>query len=127
MWFDLLQGLTTDEVQRYKERVESGQAPTLPGGAEIGMIPNKTVVQWSTLQVRRHVWQRGPRPRVASDGDASLHLVVGCQQRFKTGLLDTRQRYGLVVNLWHEGEEVRIYQALRTTIRVPAARIRIQR
>ena len=127
MWFDLLQGLTTDEVQRYKERVESGQAPRLPSGAEIDMLPKKTVVQWSTLQVRRHIWQRGLRLREASDGDASLHIVVGCQRRFKTGLLDSKQRYGLVVNLWHEGEGVRIYQALRTTIRVPAARIRIQR
>src|SRR5215472_4425510 len=33
--------------------------------------------------------------------------------------LDTEQRYGLVVTLWHVAQEVRIYQELRARIRQP--------
>src|ERR1039458_7871866 len=53
-----------------------------------------------------------------SAGNQNVHIVLGCQKRFSTGL-DTRQAYGLVVNFWHSGQEVRLYQELRALIRQP--------
>jgi hypothetical protein len=58
-------------------------------------------------------------------GNQNLHIVIGCQKRFSTGL-ETRQEYGLVVNFWHSGQEVRLYQELRALIRQPV-RVRVQR
>lgn len=131
MWFEVLQGLTTDEVQEYRAQYNRAQykdkePPKLPSGSQIDFRPTKTKVQWSTLQVRSRQWKFRPHFRVPNgEEEPVVHLLVGCQQRFPTGL-DPKQRYGLVVMFWHEGERVELYQALRTRVRVPAARIRVE-
>jgi len=126
MFVDVFQGLTTQEVSRYKAAFQgTGQPPSAPSGAALDFRPPSTVPQWSTLQVRQITWTRAPRLRTNAAGDQNLHIVVGCQRRFLSGL-DTRQRYGLVVNFWHSGEDVRLYQELRALIRQPV-RVRIQR
>jgi hypothetical protein len=125
MQFEALKGLTTDQVQNYRQRFEEGNAPSLPAWAPLDLRPAMTTVEWSTLQVRRIAWQRTLQIREASDGSAALHLVVRCRQRFRTGL-DPRQRYGLLVNLWHEAETLQLYQALQNLVRIRVPRIRIQ-
>jgi hypothetical protein len=125
MTVDVLQGLTTQEAAHYKARFQgAGQPPTPPSGAALALRPPSTVLQWSTLQVRRIQWARPPRLRIAGQGNNNLHVIVGCQKRFPTGL-DFQQGYGLVVNFWHSGEEPRLYQELRALIRQPV-RVRIQ-
>lgn len=125
MFVDVLHGLTTQEVALYRSRfLGAGQPPSPPSGAALGFRPPCTAPQWSTLQVRRIEWARAPRFRTDTDGNQNLHVVVGCQRRFPTGL-DARQRYGLVINFWHAGEKVRIYQELRAVIR-QVARVRVQ-
>ena len=73
--------------------------------------------EWEVLK-----WKRAPRLRADSQGDRNLHVVVGCQKRFETGL-DPKQSYGLVVNFWHSGQEVQLYQDLRALIPI---RVRVQ-
>src|ERR1039458_7046300 len=98
MFVDVLQGLTTQEVSLYRARFQgTGQPPSIPGGAALDFRPPSTILQWSTLQVRRIAWKRAPRLRMDSAGNQNVHIVLGCQKRFSTGL-DTRQAYGLVVN-----------------------------
>ncbi len=126
MWVETLHGLTTQEVEEYRSHYTGGEPPQLPSGAQIDLRPPKTKVQRSTLQVRNREWSRSPRLRVPSgEEEPVIHVLVGCQQRFSTGL-DPRQRYGLVVLFWHEGEHIELYQALRARVRVPAARIRVE-
>jgi len=106
MFVAVLQGLTTEEVSLYRAKFAGeGKAPAAPTGAALNFRPPWTILQWSTLQVRRIEWAHTPRLRTDSDGNQSLHIVVGCQSRFPTGL-DPRQAYGLVVNFWHSGQEV---------------------
>ena len=126
MFVDVLQGLTTQEVSLYKAKFRgAGQPPSTPGEAALDFRPPSIGPQWSTLQVRRIAWARSPRLRRDAGGNQNLHIVVGCQRRFSTGL-DSKQGYGLVVNFWHSGEEVQLYQELRARIRQPV-RIRVQR
>ena len=125
MTVDVLQGLTTQEVAHYKSRFQgAGQPPSPPSGAALALRPPCTVLQWSTLQVRRIEWARPPRFRTDAEGNNNLHVIVGCQKRFPTGL-EVQQGYGLVVNFWHSCEEARLYQELRAMIRQPV-RVRIQ-
>jgi hypothetical protein len=126
MFVDVLQGLTTPEVALYRARFQgAGQPPSPPNGAALNFRPPSTIPQWSTLQVRRITWARPPRLRADTDGEQNLHVIVGCQRRFATGL-DARQRYGLVVHFWHSAQDVQIYQELRARIR-PPVRVRVQR
>lgn len=125
MFIEVMQGLTTDEVSRCKAAFSgTGQAPSPPNGAALGFRPPLTLPQWSTLQVRRIEWARAPRLRTDSAGKQNLHVIVGCQRRFPTGL-DTKQRYGIVVNFRHSGAQVRLYQQLRALIR-PPVRVRVR-
>lgn len=126
MWFDLLQGLTPSEIEEMKGKYAGEEQPSLPSGATLGLRPTKTHTAWSTLQVRRKSWKQRPRLRTHDGTDEPvLHLVVGCQKRFETGL-DPLQQYGLIASLWHEGERVHLYQELRALVRVPAVRVRAQ-
>ena len=131
MWFEVLHGLTTDEVQEYRAQYNRAQykdkePPKLPSGSQIDFRPPKTKLQWSTLQVRSRQWKSRPHFRVPNgEEEPVLHLLVGCQQRFQTGL-DPKQRYGVAVLFWHEGEHVELYQALQNRIRIPVTRIRVE-
>lgn len=125
MWVEALRGLTTEDVEMYRGRLVGADSPSLPSKNQIEMRPTRTRAQWSTLQVRSKEWSRRPALRALDDGEElAIHLLVGCQKRFPTGL-DPRQRYGLVVLFWHEGEHVELYQPLRAHLTVPAARVRV--
>jgi len=125
MWVEALRGLTTEDVEQYRGRLAGADSPNLPSRNQIVMRPPRTKVQWSTLLVRSKEWRR--RPMLMSpeeEEDKAIHLLVGCQRRFPTGL-DPRQRYGLVVLFWHEGEHVELYQPLRARLTVPPTRVRV--
>src|SRR6185436_17074632 len=99
-----------------------GEDP-VPKGSQLKLRPPFTDAQWSTLQVRRLTWKNKLNWPAGDDGTVMVHVVVCCQQRFRTGL-DGKQGYGLVVNLWHEGERVRLYQPLQLRLR-PRVRVRV--
>lgn len=125
MWIEALRGLTTEDVEMYRGRMAGAESPNLPSINQIDMRPPRTRAQWSTLQVRTREWRQRPALRAPGDGEeVAIHLLVGCQKRFPTGL-DPSQRYGLVVLFWHEGEHVELYQPLRTRLSVPATRVRV--
>jgi len=124
MLVEALQGLTTEEVELYRAKRDAQEDSTLPNGTEIDLRPTKNRLQWSTLQVRRKIWQRNPSIRIPSgESEPVIHFVVRCQQRFPSE--DILQRYGLVVLFWHESEQIELYQALQNRITLRATRVRI--
>jgi hypothetical protein len=126
MWLEAYKGLATGEVENYRRHHRGTDAPTVPQSKLLDLGPSKTTLQWSTLQVRRKIWSRSPQLPIISDLHLPIiHLLVGCQSRFRTD--DPEQKYALAVRLWHEGEplELRLYQELRTRVRVRAP-IRVQ-
>lgn len=125
MWIEAFQGLTIDEIERYRSRRTAEDTGDIPSWAEIDMRPSKTKLQWSTLQVRRKEWKRKPSLRIpAGEREQIIHIVVGCQQRFPTGF-DTQQQYGLVVLFWHEAEQIELYQSLQNRVSLKATRVRV--
>jgi hypothetical protein len=52
MLIEVLQGLTTDEVELYRGKQTDPDVETLPSGKEVILRPTKNRLQWSTLQVR---------------------------------------------------------------------------
>jgi subtilisin family serine protease len=123
MLVEVLQGLTTEEVELYRAKQE--EPKNLPTGAEIDLRPTKSRLQWSTLQVRSKTWQRRPMFSVPKgEEERAMHFVVRCQQRFPSD--DSFQRYGLVIVLWHESEEIELYQALQNQVVLRATRIRVR-
>lgn len=125
MWIEAFQGLTIDEIERYRSRRTAEDTGDIPSWAEIDMRPSKTKLQWSTLQVRRKEWKRKPiLRRPAGEREPIIHIVVGCQQRFPTGF-DTQQQYGLVVLFWHEAEQIELYQPLQNRVSLKATRVRV--
>ncbi len=127
MWIEVLKGLTLPEVERYRSYVPRVRPPQLPQSKVLGMRPPKSTVQWSTLQVRRAVWKRGPRfPRAGSGQNSTLHIIVGCHRRFPHGE-DPMQRYSLAVRLWHSRPGANLYAQLKTTVRVQTHPARIGR
>lgn len=125
MWVEAFQGLTAEQVERYRSRRIAEDTGNLPSWAEIDMRPSKTRLQWSTLQVRRKEWRRKPALRIPTgETEPVIHFVIGCQQRFPTGL-DVKQRYGLVVLFWHEAEQIELYQSLQNRVTLRATRVRV--
>lgn len=129
MLVEVLQGLTTEEVELYRarqeEQDESSLPSSLPSSAEIDLRPTKSKLQWSTLQVRSKTWQRRPSLSIPNgESESVLHFVVRCQQRFPAD--DSLQRYGLVIVFWHEAEQIELYQALQNRVNLTATRIRVR-
>jgi hypothetical protein len=125
MWIEAFQGLTSDQVERYRSRRTAEEPGDIPSWAEIGMRPSKTRLEWSTLQVRRKEWKRKPSLRTPADErEPIIHIVVGCKKRFPTGL-DIQQQYGLVVLFWHEAEQIELYQSLQNRVTLKATRVRV--
>jgi hypothetical protein len=124
MWVEALHGLTTEEVESYRAKNTASDVDTLPSGYQLELRPTKTDTQWSTLQVRK--LKKQTKLKIPTgETEPVVHFVVGCQQRFPTGL-DNKQGYGLVVLFWHESEQIKLYQELRVRdrVRMKAARIR---
>lgn len=135
MWIDVLKGLNQADIVRFKAAQEqqkdaSGKKiplPSMPTKNELKMRPTKEPLQWSTLQVRKKTWSQKPKLPVL-DGQTSpvLHVLVGCQERFPTGLEEV-QSYSLAIRFWHEDPQVEIYQHLSAHVRLrPRSRARVQ-
>ena len=125
MLVEVLQGLTTDEVETYRGKQDDQGELSLPSGSEIVLRPTKQRLQWSTLQVRNKIWKRKPSLRIAEgETEPTIHFLVRCQQRFPSD--DLPQGYGLVVSFWHESEQIELYQALQNRVTVTPTRIRVR-
>jgi hypothetical protein len=124
MLIEVLQGLTTDEVESYRGKQDNQGELSLPTGKELTLRPTKQRLQWSTLQVRRLQWQSKRFPIASGETEPALHFLVRCQQRFSAE--DLMQNYGLVISFWHESEQVQLYQALQNSIRIEPTRIRVR-
>ena len=126
MWVEVLKGLTADQIGKYRTPFQGdGVAPRLPQSKMLDLRPAKTLVQWSTLQVRRKAWVQTPQLPVVESGWGAvpiLHLLVGCQGRFPHGE-ERRQRYGIAVRFWHSSTQVDLYQELKARVR---ARVEIE-
>jgi hypothetical protein len=122
MWVELLKKLSIEEIRRLRAKhTGEGDPDKLPPTKLIPLRPARTSAQWSTLQVRRIRWSRTPDLINPTDGRSILHVVVGCQRRFDTGL-ERSQRYGLALRFWHDGQraDLKLYDQLRTVVRVRA-------
>jgi len=123
MWIEALHGLTAEEVELYRGKNAAQDVDVLPPGKEIKLRPPKTELQWSTLQVRKIEWKSQPRLKIPNgETEPVIHFVVGCQRRFPTEFT-YKQRYGLVVLLWHKSEQIELYQALRNRVTLKPTRI----
>ena len=123
MTFDLLHGLTEDEVESFRAH-QPGSPPPLPSRNDLDPTPAKTKLERSTLQVRSKSWTRRPQLRANGDGGSPIvHVIVNCRQRFPTGE-DPRQSYSLAVRLWHEDDSAELHAQIRTRVRT-VARVRV--
>jgi len=118
MWFEVLKRISVSEVTRLRGRWRSQSKPeSIPSTSKLAMYPALTTLKWSTLQVRRITWSGAPLSIIGADpSNPIIHIVVGCQSRFKTGL-DPDQRYGIAVRLWHNNAGIDLYNHIRTNIR----------
>lgn len=129
MWLEVLKGISGEQISAFRGRqTPSEQGLSLPQKNQLGLRPSKRDLVWSTLQVRRLEWQRAPQLTVVDgETDPTLHVLVGCQNRFPHGE-ETEQWYGLAVRLWHEDATVELHQELQSRIRPRATqRARIKR
>ncbi|MBD2112551.1 MULTISPECIES: S8 family peptidase [Cyanophyceae] len=121
---EVLQGLTTNEVETYRAKQDNQGDLSLPARAKLDLRPPRERLQWSTLQVRHRSWPRKQFPVAEGESEPAVHVVVRCQQRFPTD--DLPQGYGLVATFWHESQQVELYQALRNRITVEPTKIRVR-
>lgn len=118
MWLEVLKGISAMEIASFRGRQAPGEeGPPLPNKNQLGLRPSKQALVWSTLQVRRIEWQRAPQlPVLDGETEPTLHILVGCQNRFSHGEA-AEQWYGLAVRLWHEDATVELHQQLQSRIR----------
>jgi Subtilase family len=127
MWLEIFGGLTTEQVFEYRTKYEGdGEPPTAPDKNKLDFKPGGQTLRMSTVQSRAWHSNQGTKflNRQLPDGDATLHIFVGCQPRFQNPLGEDRQRYALVITLEHENQQIDVYQEVRARIRT-RARIRI--
>ena len=135
MWFEVLKGLTQADIVRFKAAQEQQKdalgkripLPKMPSKNELDMRPTKEPLQWSTLQVRKKTWSRKVSLPVIDGQDVPLlHILIGSQARFPTGLADV-QRYSLAIRFWHDDPTVEVYQHISSRVRLrPRSRARVQ-
>ncbi|MGH9474885.1 MAG: S8 family peptidase [Terriglobales bacterium] len=108
-----------EALSRFDGNQDEEEEPRLPPERQLRMTPGSRRVAYSALQVRRAEWgaEDDLPAMVDGSGESALTVAVFCQQRFATDPLETRQRYGLVVDFWHAGQETRLYEPLRARVR----------
>lgn len=123
MWLEVFGGLTAEQVIEYRSKYEGdGKPPTVPNKNKLNFGPAGQTIRMSTVQKRSWsstqgtVFANRPNP----DGDASLHILVGCQPRFPNPSGENTQRYALAVTLEHDGQSVDVYQEVRSRVRTRA-------
>ena len=120
MWLDVFGGLTTDQVFEYRSKyLGDGNPPKVPPRNMLRFVPAGRTIKMSTVQRRSWISNKGTffLNRPDPNGDASLHIFVGCQQRFTNPMGEDSQRYALVVTMEHDSQSIDIYQQVRATVR----------
>ena len=123
MWLEVFGGLTAEQVVEYRSKYEGdGEPPNVPDKNKLNFSPAGQTIRMSTVQKRSWNSNQGTvfLNRPDPNGDASLHILVGCQPRFPNPLGEDSQRYALVVTMEHDGQNVDVYQEVRTRVRTRA-------
>ena len=123
MWLEVFGGLTTEQVVEYRSKYEGdGDAPKAPPSNRLRFSPAGQTIRMSTLQKRSWSSNQGTvfLNRPDPNGDASLHIFVGCQPIFPNPLGEDSQRYALVVTLEHDSQSIDVYQQVRARARTRA-------
>ncbi len=123
MWLDVFGGLTTEQVIEYRSKYEGdGDPPKVPPRNRLRFDPAGRTIRMSTVQKRSWSSNQGTvfTNRPDPSGDASLHILVGCQERFPNPLGEDSQRYAMVVTLEHDSQSIDVYQQVRATVRTRA-------
>ena len=112
MWFKLFRDTSVADIQR----INAGTLDTPPASQMPALSLAKERLEWSTVQSAS--FKIGSNKAVSNTaGTRSFHVLVGCQQRFKSGE-DPLQHYALVATLEHEKNEVQIYEAVKAQLQV---------
>lgn len=140
MSFDLWKNVELQNLQdAYKKwdgeekqglKAENGVEAREPGlgdleGGRIKLLPNSTSRQTSTVQ---HAWSDLSRPGNLTP-ESPLYLIVVCQRNWAPPDIE-RQRFAVVLSLWHENEdldlhaEIRLQPKIQTEIQLRTDRIR---
>ena len=120
MWLEVFGGLTTEQVIEYMSKYEGDQEPPSPPEKNrLGFEPRGQTIRMSTLQKRTWRSNQGTMflNRQDPNGDATLHIFVGCRPRFPNPYGEDTQKYALVISLEHESQNVDVYQEIRTRVR----------
>ena len=123
MWLEIFGGLTTEQVIEYRSKYHGdGEPPTVPRRNKLNFEPGGQTIRMSTVQKRSWSSKQGKvfLNRPDPNGDASLHIFVGCQPRFPNPLGEDSQRYALVVTLEHDSQQIDVYQEVRARVRTRA-------
>ena len=123
MWLEVFGGLTTQQVVEYRSKYEGdGEPPKVLDKNKLKFSPAGQTIRMSTVQKRSWNSNQGTvfLNRPDPDGDASLHILVGCQPRFPNPLGEDSQRYALVVTLEHDSQNIDVYQQVRGRVRTRA-------
>lgn len=123
MWLEVFGGLTTEQVFEYRSKYEGdGKPPKAPTRNVLRFQPAGQTIRMSTVQKRSWNSNRGTMflNRQDPDGDATMHILVGCQQRFPNPAGEDSQRYALVVTLEHESQSIDVYQQVQARARTRA-------
>jgi hypothetical protein len=110
MWFELIRDLSAMEIQS----ATAGTLGRQTTSNSLTLKPTLGRLEWSTVQSAS--FEARNRTALSTDGQPRLfHVLVGCQQRFKSGE-DPLQHYALVATLEHEKSDVQLYEAVRTQL-----------
>ena len=123
MWLEVFGGLTTEQFIEYRAKYNGdGEPPKAPNRNKLNFSPAGQTIRMSTVQKRSWSSNQGTIfiNRPDPNGDASLHIFVGCQPRFPNPLGEDSQRYALVVTVEHDSQNIDIYQQVRARVRTRA-------
>ena len=123
MWLDVFGGLTTEQVIEYRSKYQGdADPPKVRPSNRLRFSPAGQAIKMSTVQKRSWSSNRGTLflNRPDPNGNASLHIFVGCQEKFPNPLGEDSQRYALVVTLEHDSQNIDVYQQVRARVRTRA-------
>ena len=118
MWFELFRDVSATDIQR----ANAGTLGRSLTSKSLPLTPKTGRMEWSTVQSASFEIRRSSVLENGA-GARSFHVLVGCQQRFKSGE-DPLQHYALVATLEHEKNDVQIYEAVKAQLQVQQARSR---
>jgi hypothetical protein len=138
LFVEVCRGLTAEQVFEGRRQFEKGE---LDEGEELPKVLTKQMLELfpavgrpplSRATVQHRVWSSplGNAINKVPDGadEPTLQVFVGRRKdRFASDCKDEVQRYALVVTLSHDGENIRLYDRLRSRVRSRArATVRVR-